>query len=82
MRSSDNDFLDLCTTLGLMTLSWAWAESVLAMTIGVINKSAGPIKGYQEAPLSLKKGHRRAATSPKGGPRLGGTLHRAFRASQ
>ena len=55
MRSSGNDFLDLCTTLGLMTLSWAWAESVLAMTIGVISTSAGPIKGYQEAPVSLKK---------------------------
>lgn len=38
-----------------MTLTWAWAENTLAMTIGIINKQAGPINGYPEAPLSLKK---------------------------
>jgi len=41
--------------VGLMVLTWAWAENSLAMTIGVINKNAGPIKGHPEAPLSLKK---------------------------
>src|ERR1019366_7208598 len=53
MRSSGNDFQDLCIAFGLMTLSWAWAENILASTIGVINKNAGP-KGYPESPLSLK----------------------------
>jgi hypothetical protein len=55
MWPSGNQFQRLCTMLGLMTLTWAWAENALAMTIGVINKYAGPIKGYPEAPLSLKK---------------------------
>jgi hypothetical protein len=40
--------------VGLMTLTWAWAETTLAMTIGIINKEIEPIKGYREAPLSLK----------------------------
>jgi hypothetical protein len=55
MFSSGNDFQDLCTTVGLMTLSWAWAENILASTIGVLNNNAGPIKGNSEAPQSLKK---------------------------
>jgi hypothetical protein len=55
MLSSSNDFHDLCTAIGMMTLSWAWAENILAATIGVINRYAGPIKGFPEAPLSLKK---------------------------
>jgi hypothetical protein len=55
MRRSSNEFHDLCAAFGLMTLSWAWAENILASTMGVINKSAGPIKGFPEAPLSLKK---------------------------
>lgn len=54
MFSSGNDFQDLCTAVGLMTLSWAWAENILALIIGVINKNAGPIKGHPEAPLSFK----------------------------
>jgi hypothetical protein len=54
MPSSGNDFHDLCTAFGLMTLSWAWAENILASTIGIINRSAGPIKGFPEAPQSLK----------------------------
>ncbi len=55
MISLGNDFSDLCTAVGLMTLSWAWAENILALTIGVINKNAGPIKGHPEASQSLKK---------------------------
>jgi hypothetical protein len=38
-----------------MTLTWAWSETTLAMTVGIINKEAGPIKGHPEAPLSLKR---------------------------
>ena len=41
--------------IGLTTLTWAWAENTLAMTIGVLNRYAGPIKGHPEPPLSLKK---------------------------
>jgi hypothetical protein len=48
-------FQDLCTMVGLMTLTWAWAENSLALTIGIINKHAGPIQGFPEPPLSLKK---------------------------
>jgi len=41
--------------VGLMTLTWAWAENTLAMTIGVISKYGGPIRGYDEPPVSMKK---------------------------
>jgi len=41
--------------VGLLTLTWAWAETSLAITIGVINEQAGPIKGHPEAPLSLSR---------------------------
>lgn len=51
---SGNEFQDLCTMVGLMTLSWAWAETALAATIGIINKYAGPIRGHPQAPVSLK----------------------------
>ncbi len=54
-KPSGDPFQDLCTMIGLMTLTWAWAENTLAITIGVINEQAGPIEGYPEAPLSLKK---------------------------
>lgn len=50
-----NEFQDLCTMVGLMTLSWAWAENALAMAIGIANKQAGPIKGHAVAPLSLTR---------------------------
>jgi hypothetical protein len=41
--------------VGLMTLTWAWAENSLAITIGVVIEHAGPIKGHREPPLSLSK---------------------------
>lgn len=41
--------------LGLMTLTWAWAENSLAIMIGVINEHAGPLQGHPEPPLSLQK---------------------------
>jgi hypothetical protein len=52
---SGNPFQDMCTMVGLMTLTWAWAETSLAITIGVINEQAGPIQGHPEAPLSLSR---------------------------
>lgn len=52
---SGNTFQDMCTIVGLMTLTWAWAENSLAITLGVINEQAGPIKGHPEAPLSLSR---------------------------
>jgi len=55
MKPSGDPFQDMCTMLGLMTLVWAWAENTLALMIGVIIENAGPIKGYAEAPLSLKR---------------------------
>jgi hypothetical protein len=41
--------------VGLMTLTWAWAENSLAIAIGVIIEQTGPIKGHAEAPLSLSR---------------------------
>lgn len=55
VRPSGDPFQDMCTMVGLMTLTWAWAETSLAITIGVINEQAGPIKGHTEAPLSLSR---------------------------
>lgn len=40
--------------MGLMTLSWAWAETTLAMIIGLIVEYDGPIEGHPEAPVSMK----------------------------
>ena len=41
--------------VGMMTLTWAWAENCLAITVGVIAEHAGPIRGHREPPLSLSK---------------------------
>jgi hypothetical protein len=54
-RPSGIPFQDLCTMVGLLTLTWAWSETTLAMTLGIINEHAGPIDGHSEAPLSLKR---------------------------
>ena len=40
--------------IGLMTLTWAWAENALALTIGIILENVGEIRGHKEAPLLLK----------------------------
>ena len=55
VRPSGNPFQDICTMVGFITLTWAWIENSLAITIGVINEHAGPIKGHPVAPLSLSK---------------------------
>lgn len=38
-----------------MTLSWAWVEKTLAMTIAIITDKFGQINGHSEAPVSLKR---------------------------
>jgi hypothetical protein len=55
IRPSGDPFQDMCTMVGLMTLTWAWAENSLAITIGVIIEKTAPIKGHAEAPLSLSR---------------------------
>jgi hypothetical protein len=55
MRPSGVPFQDMCTLLGLMTVSWAWVENSLAMTIGLIQENIGSIKGHPQSPVSLKK---------------------------
>ena len=47
-------FRDMCTMLGLINLSWAWAETSLAMTIELIEEKLGKIRGFPESPQSLK----------------------------
>ena len=54
-RPSGNPFQDMCTMIGYMTVTWAWVENTLALTIGVIAENAGPVKGHAEPPLSLSK---------------------------
>jgi hypothetical protein len=41
--------------LGLMTMTWGWVDTTLAMTIGMAQEYVGPITGFPEAPVSLKK---------------------------
>ena len=55
MGPSGDPLQDLCTMLGLMTFSWAHAENMLALTIGIIGEHVGPMKGHPEAPLMLKR---------------------------
>jgi hypothetical protein len=54
-QPSGSPFQNFCSMVGLLTLTWAWAETSLAIAIGVINEQAGPIKGHPEAPLSLSR---------------------------
>jgi hypothetical protein len=49
-----DDFEDLCGIVGLMTLTWAYAENGLAIMLQTIIDATGPIKGHHQAPLSLK----------------------------
>lgn len=53
-RSGD-DFQDLCTMIGLMTIGWGWCDTVLSEIIRLIIERVGPIDGYSDAPLSMKK---------------------------
>jgi hypothetical protein len=46
---------DFFTILGMITLTWAWAENGLAIMLNTIFEHAGPIKGHPEAPLSLRR---------------------------
>jgi hypothetical protein len=44
MEPSGNDFQDLCTVLGVMTLTWAWGENALANAIGIIDESMPQVR--------------------------------------
>jgi hypothetical protein len=50
-----NEFEDLCSVVGLMTLTWAYAENGLAIMLHDIIANFGPVKGHSEPPLSLKR---------------------------
>lgn len=52
---SGNEFQDFCTMLGVMTLTWAWAENALAIPIGIIAESVPCVRKDTEVPLSLKR---------------------------
>lgn len=55
MRPTGIPFQDMCTMLGLLTVTWAWAETSLAMTIGLIQEHLGSIRGHRASPVSLSK---------------------------
>lgn len=55
MRPSGVPFQDMCTMIGLLTVTWGWVDNTLAMAIGLIQENAGPIQGHPESPVSLKK---------------------------
>lgn len=41
--------------VGVMAITWAWAENWLALSIGVIDGATGSPAGHPEIPISLKK---------------------------
>jgi len=41
--------------LGLMTLTWAWAENALALAIGIIDGAAQQVRTNTEIPVSMKR---------------------------
>lgn len=53
--TTGNDYRDICLFIGAMTLSWAWVENTLGLTISIITDKFGEIEGHSEAPLSLKR---------------------------
>jgi hypothetical protein len=55
MQPSGNTFQDICTMIGLMTITWAWAETTLSSIIRIIIDEGGPLNGHPNAPLSLSK---------------------------
>jgi hypothetical protein len=54
-KPSGDPFADMCTMVGVMTITWAWAENWLALSLWLIDEAAGDIHGHPEAPISLKK---------------------------
>jgi hypothetical protein len=49
-----NEFVDFCTVLGLMTVTWAYIENALGIMLGTITDRCGPVKGHREIPRSFK----------------------------
>ncbi len=55
MEPSGNELQDLCTMLGVMTLTWAWAENALATAIGIIDEFVPQVRKNTEIPVSMKR---------------------------
>ena len=55
-KPSGDPFQDMCTMIGVMTISWAWCENGLAIAIAVIdaNRLDG-VSGRTSLPISLSK---------------------------
>jgi hypothetical protein len=54
-KPGDNPFQDMCLMIGMMAITWAWAENALALAIGIIDEKIGAVRGHGELPLSLRK---------------------------
>jgi hypothetical protein len=52
-KPSGDDFQDFCTMLGMMTLTWAWIENALALSIGIIDESGLKPRPDRGLPISL-----------------------------
>jgi hypothetical protein len=46
---------DMFTMIGVMIVTWAWAENWLALSIGIIDDAIPEVRGHPERPISLKK---------------------------
>ena len=53
-KPSGDPFQDMCTMVGLMTITWTWAENALAIAIGTIDGKVPAMRGHSELPISLK----------------------------
>jgi hypothetical protein len=51
---SPNRFQNVCTILGLLTLTWAWAENALALAVGLIDENVPSMRGFKEIPISQR----------------------------
>lgn len=54
-KPTGDPFADMCTMIGVMMVTWAWAENWLALSIGIIDDAIPEVKGHPERPISLKK---------------------------
>jgi hypothetical protein len=54
-KPAEADFQNLCTMLGLMTLTWAWAENALALSIGIIDGAVEGVRGHRDIPVSMTR---------------------------
>ena len=49
----DNDFNEICQLVGLLNITWGWAENYLALSIAIIDTSVPQLRSHKQLPISL-----------------------------